>query len=147
MSVIQGTLFLARGAPSRSPARCFEQQARGCLKATLASLLLPMLLVACASSSPPQFLSGADMVYPPDAKAEEIEGYVVVSYDVTAEGMVVNAEVVEAEPEGVFEGAALASIVQWRFRGAMVDGKSVETPGVVSTLRFKLEEEDEYAEY
>ena len=124
--------------------RCFEHR---CLKAILASLLLPMLLVACASSSPPQFLSGADMVYPPDAKAEGIEGYVVVSYDVTAEGMVVNAEVVEAEPEGVFEGAALASIVQWRFRAAMVDGKSVETPGVVSTLRFKLEEEDEYAEY
>ena len=150
--MIQGRLFLSRGAPSRSPAegshaRCFEQQARGCLKATLASLLLPMLLVACASSSPPQFLSGADMVYPPDAKAEGIEGYVVVSYDVTAEGMVVNAEVVEAEPEGVFEEAALASIVQWRFRAAMVDGKSVETPGVVSTLRFKLEEEDEYAEY
>ena len=109
--------------------------------------LLPMLLVACASSSPPQFLSGADMVYPPDAKAEGIEGYVVVSYDVTAEGMVVNAEVVEAEPEGVFEEAALASIAQWRFRAAMVGGKSVETSGVVSTLRFKLGAEDEYAEY
>ena len=123
--------------------RCFEHR---CLKAMLA-ILLPMLLAACASSSPPQFLSGADMVYPPAAKAEGIEGYVVVRYDVTAQGMVVNAKVVEADPEGVFEEAALASIVRWRFRAATLGGRSVETPGVLSTLRFKLGEEDEYAEY
>ena len=106
-----------------------------------------MLLAACVSSSPLQFLSGADMVYPPAAKAEGIEGHVVVRYDVTAQGMVINAEVVEAEPEGVFENAALASIVQWRFRAATVGGESVDTPGVVSTLRFRLGEGDEYAEY
>ena len=123
--------------------RCFEHR---CLKAMLA-IQLPMLLAACVSSSSPQFLAGADMVYPPDAKAEGIEGYVVVSYDVTTEGMVVNAEVVEAVPEGVFEEAALASIVRWRFRAATVGGESVETQGVLSTLRFKLGEEDEYAEY
>lgn len=116
------------------------------MKAMLASML-PVLLGACVSSSPPQFLSGADMVYPPAAKAEGLEGYVVVRYDVTAQGTVVNAEVVEAEPEGVFEDAALASIVQWRFRAAMVGGKFVDTPGFVSTLRFRLGEDDDYAEY
>ncbi len=130
--------------------RCLGRFEHRCLNAMLASLLaslLPMLLVACASSSPIQFLSGADMVYPPAVKAEGIEGYVVVSYDVTAEGIVVNAKVVEAQPEGVFDEAALASIVQWRFRAAMAGGKSVETPGVVSTLRFKLGQEDEYDAY
>ena len=106
-----------------------------------------MLLVACASSSPIQFLSGADMAYPPAAKAEGIQGYVVVSYDVTAQGTVVNAKVVEAQPEGVFDEAALASIVRWRFLAAMVGGKSVETLGVVSTLRFELGEEDKYDAY
>ena len=113
----------------------------------LPALLLPMLLVACASSSPPQFQSGADMVYPPAAKAEGIEGYVVIRYDVTAQGVVINPEVVEATPEGVFEEAALASIVQWRFRPATEGGEPVETSGVVSTLRFKLGDEDPYAGY
>ena len=123
------------------------QFARCGFKAVLASLL-PILLAACASSSsPPQLVSGGDMVYPPEAKAEGIEGYVVVRYDVTEQGMVVNAEVVEAEPEGVFDEAALAAIVQWRFRAAIVAGEAVETRGVVSTLRFKLAEEDDYAEY
>ena len=113
----------------------------------LAIGLLAIVLAACASSSPPLFVSGADMVYPPGAKAEGIEGYVVVRYDVTAQGIVVNAEVVEAEPEGVFEEAALASIVHWQFRAGTVGGKPVETPGLVSTLRFKLGTGDEYPAY
>lgn len=112
----------------------------------LPASLLPVLLAACATSSPVQFLSGADMVYPPAAKAEGIEGYVVVRYDVTTEGMVANAEVVEADPEGIFEEAALASIVQWRFRAATVGGRPVETLALVSTLRFRLSEDD-HAEY
>ena len=86
------------------------------------------------------------MVYPPAAKAEGIEGYVVIRYDVTVQGAVANPEVVEAEPEGVFEEAALASIAQWRFRPATVGGEAVETSGVVSTLRFRLAEDD-YADY
>jgi len=87
------------------------------------------------------------MVYPPAAKAEGIEGYVVIRYDVTAEGAVINAEVVEADPQGVFEEAALASILQWRFRAATESGSPVETPGLVSTLRFMLGSGDEYPEY
>ena len=112
----------------------------------MTAVLLPMLLVACVSSSPPQFLSGADMVYPPAAKTEGIEGYVVIRYDVTAQGAVANPEVVEAEPEGVFEEEALASIARWRFRPATVGGEAIETSGVVSTLRFRLAEDD-YADY
>lgn len=124
----------------------WRYRASRCLK-TMPVLLLPMLLAACTSSSSLQFLSGADMVYPPVAKAEGIEGYVVIRYDVTAHGTVIDPEVVEAVPEGVFEEAALASIVQWRFRPATEGGKAVSTPGVVSTLRFRLGEEDPYGDY
>lgn len=113
----------------------------------LAGGLSAIMLAACVSSSPPQLVSGADMVYPPGAKAEGIEGYVVMRYDVTAQGTVVNAEIVEAEPEGVFEEAALASIVHWRFRAATEGGKPIETAGLVSTLRFRLGTGDEYPEY
>ena len=122
---------------------------RRCVKVTqyLAIGLLAILLGACVSSSPPLFVSGADMVYPPGAKAEGIEGYVVIRYDVTARGTVVNAQVMEAEPEGVFEQAALAAIVQWRFRAATEAGKPVETLGLVSTLRFRLGTGDEYPAY
>lgn len=114
----------------------------------LAALLLGgcALLAGCASPSrPPQFLSGPDLVYPPAARAAGIEGHVVVRYDVTAGGAVANAEVVESEPAGTFDAAALASLSRWRFRPRIENGRAVSAPDRVSTLRFRLGESDEYA--
>lgn len=51
--------------------------------------------------------------YPPSASG--IEGFVEVSFTVTALGRVENATVTAAEPKGVFEQAALAAIARWRY--------------------------------
>ena len=109
--------------------------------------LLICAVSGCVTASRPlQFLSGADLVYPPAAKADGIEGYVVIRYDVSVDGAVINAEVVESEPEGVFDQAALESISQWLFRPPVVRGKVTETLDRVSTLSFKLGESDDYSE-
>ena len=106
------------------------------------------LLAGCtAPSRPPLFLSGPDLVYPPAAKAAGIEGHVVVRYDVTAGGAVANPVVVESEPAGTFDAAALASLSGWRFRPRIENGQAVRAPSRVSTLRFRLGEGDEYAGY
>ena len=84
-------------------------------------------------------------MYPPTAKAAGIEGRVVIRYDVTVEGSVANPTVVESEPAGIFDAAALASLSQWRFRPRVENGRAVPAPNRVSTLRFKLGESDEYA--
>ena len=106
------------------------------------------LLGACSSPSrPAQFLSGPDLVYPPAARAAGIEGHVVVRYDVTAAGTVANPRIVESEPAGTFDAAALASLSRWRFRPRIDDGQAVSAPNRVSTLRFRLGEGDEYAGY
>ncbi|MYE84019.1 MAG: energy transducer TonB [Gammaproteobacteria bacterium] len=106
------------------------------------------LLAGCSSPSrPPQFLSGPDLVYPPAARAAGIEGHVVVRYDVTAEGAGANPVVVESEPAGTFDAAALASLSRWRFRPRIARGEAVSAPNRVSTLRFRLGESDEYAGY
>ena len=100
-----------------------------------------LAVVGCASSHRPlQFLGGTDLIYPPQAKAAGIEGRVVVSYDVTAEGHVINAAVAEASPSGVFEEAALAAVRSWRFRPALRDGEAVPAPARVSEVVFKLGE-------
>ena len=119
-------------------------------KAALATLLLggSALLAGCsAPSRPPQFLSGPDLVYPPAARAAGIEGHVVVRYDVTAAGTVANPRIVESEPAGTFDAAALASLSRWRFRPRVEDGQAVSAPDRVSTLRFRIGESDEYASY
>ena len=118
--------------------------------APLAAVLLGgcALLAGCsAPSRPPQFLSGPDLVYPPAAKAAGIEGHVVVRYDVTAGGAVANPVVVESQPAGTFDAAALASLSGWRFRPRIENGQAVSAPNRVSTLRFRLGEGDEYAGY
>ena len=111
--------------------------------ATLA--LLACSLAACASPSRPlEFVGGADLVYPDRARAARIDGVVVVRYDVTANGAVVNAVVEAADPPGYFEDAALAVVRSWRFRPPVEAGEFVAAPGRVSKVRFQFGETDRY---
>ncbi len=107
-------------------------------------VLVAMLAVsACvAPSRPPQFIGGVDLVYPEEARAQGVEGRVVVRYDVTADGSVDNAVVAVAEPAGVFDQAALAAVRSWRFRPKVDRGEVVAAPGRVSELQFRLGESE-----
>ena len=111
----------------------------------LAGLALGLLGGCASPSRPPQFLSGPDLVYPAAAKAAGIEGHVVIRYDVTPAGTVANARVVESVPAGTFDASALAALTRWRFRPRVERGQAVAAPNRVSTLRFQLGDNDEYA--
>jgi len=111
------------------------------------TLFAILVIAGCAASSrPPQFVGGADLVYPETAKASGVEGRVVVRYDITTEGNVVNAVVEASEPPGVFDDAALAAVRSWRFRPKVERGEVVDAPGRVSELHFRLGESTEYDE-
>ena len=102
---------------------------------------LTAVLASCASPSrPPQFIGGADMVYPAAASADGIEGRVVVRYDITVAGTVANAVVVESEPPSVFDDAALETVRSWRFRPMVDRGEVVPAPARISELVFRLGE-------
>ncbi|NIW24689.1 MAG: TonB family protein [Gammaproteobacteria bacterium] len=58
-----------------------------------------------------------DAVYPAEAQLSGTEGFVVVEFDVTPEGGVDNAAVVESEPGELFDQAALAAVNRWRYVG------------------------------
>lgn len=116
--------------------------------ARLAVALAALALAGCAGAYRPlQFVGGNDLVYPPAAKAAGVEGRVVVSYDVTAQGRVANAVVTEAQPIGVFEGAALAAVQSWRFRPVLQRGQPVAAPARISEVVFKLGEGSDPALY
>jgi len=67
-------------------------------------------------------------------------GWVIVRFDVSPAGSVVNARVVDASPRGVFEKSALRAIERWRYRPAVVEGRTVERRGLHVRLSFVLEE-------
>ncbi|MEM9304414.1 MAG: TonB family protein [Pseudomonadota bacterium] len=53
--------------------------------------------------------------YPRQAAIRNIEGQVTIKATVAEDGSVQRAEIVAAEPEGVFDDAALAAIERWQF--------------------------------
>jgi protein TonB len=75
----------------------------------------------------------AKPAYPSGARASKIEGYVVVSYSVSASGSVTSVSVVSSSPPGVFNSATVAAVRQWRFKPSPGGASGRRT-----TVRFKL---------
>ena len=55
-------------------------------------------------------------VYPPEAEAQHVQGRVKVRLSVALDGTVIDAQVLSAEPPGVFEESVLAAVRQYRFK-------------------------------
>jgi protein TonB len=77
--------------------------------------------------------------YPRRALQRGIEGYVIVEYTVTKLGTVENPRVIEAEPAGMFDEAAIKSALKYKYKPRVVDGEPIEVPGVRTIIRFELE--------
>lgn len=76
--------------------------------------------------------------YPPSAMLRGIEGWVQLEFTITTAGTVRDAKVVEADPEGYFEKAALNAVARYKYKPKIVDGEPVERPGINLVISFKL---------
>jgi protein TonB len=77
--------------------------------------------------------------YPTRARERGIEGWVQVMFTITPAGTVADPKVVDADPKGLFERAALEAIGRWKYNPKVVDGRPMERRGVQVVLTFKLE--------
>lgn len=80
-------------------------------------------------------------IYPRRAAERRIEGWVVVKFSINEQGMVESPEVVDAEPRGIFESAAVRAIRKWRYKPKIEGGKPVKRHGISVKLTFNLEDE------
>lgn len=64
--------------------------------------------------------------YPMRAKKLRLEGYVKLGFVIDEEGMVESVEVLESEPEGIFDKAAINAIKRWKFKAKMENGKALK---------------------
>tara|TARA_B100000378_G_C17983676_1_gene391406 strand:- start:298 stop:969 length:672 start_codon:yes stop_codon:yes gene_type:complete len=78
--------------------------------------------------------------YPRRATQRGIEGWVLVQFTITAAGAVVNPMIVDADPPGIFNRSALRSIVKWKYKPRILNGKPVPRPGVQHLITFELED-------
>lgn len=82
-------------------------------------------------------------IYPQRARAQGIEGWVLLEFTVDRDGTVIeeSIQVLAAEPKGWFERAAKQSVAKSRYKPRVINGEPVEVPGVTRRIDFKLAEE------
>ncbi|MFQ3194080.1 MAG: protein TonB [Colwellia sp.] len=79
-------------------------------------------------------------IYPRRAQSRGIEGYVIVEFIVTKNGSVRDAIVIKAEPEGIFDRAAMDAALKFKYKPRVVDGVAMEVAGVQNKISFQIDE-------
>ena len=77
--------------------------------------------------------------YPKRAAARGLEGTVLLQYDVTTEGQVINVVVLESS-DPIFETAAITAAYRFKYKPKTVDGIPYESKGLRNLFRFEMEE-------
>ena len=83
------------------------------------------------------FYQGAN--YPRKALRKGQEGYVVIEFDIDTDGAVLDPYVIESEPAGVFERAAIKAVRKWLYQAPTYNGVSVKVNNVQVKVRFNLD--------
>jgi TonB family protein len=65
------------------------------------------------------------------------EGYVKLHFTIAKDGHVTDPAVIESNPAGVFDAAAITGLKQWTYRPRLVDGHPVDQSDNVIVVRFK----------
>jgi len=91
-----------------------------------------------APTTPARATSRPAPQYPSLAQRRGLEGYVTLRLRIDARGRVVDAVVVDAEPEGIFDAAAKRAARRYRFTPARSGTRAVAST-LQQTIRFELE--------
>lgn len=78
-------------------------------------------------------------VYPRRALQRGIEGYVIVEFTVDKTGAVKNPKVIEAQPQGIFDRAAMDAALKFKYKPRVVNGAATEVSGVQNRITFEMQ--------
>ena len=132
-----GTMYLTKRA---------KTYLSGCLLFALAVMNYPALAATVKGTAP----SGAEisieikktpaLKYPKRAERLGVEGFVVVAFDLSADGGILDLRVVEAEPRMVFDKSAMKFVKGMRFEVPEEDGAPVMARDIQFKVGFKLKD-------
>jgi TonB family protein len=111
------------------------EKMRTAIAITVALLAVPLGAIAADAVQPAAPVDRPPPDYPDSAG--DVEGTVKLSFKIGADGHVQGASVIDSNPKGVFDSAALASVANWIYRPRTINGKPVEQPDNAIVLRFK----------
>lgn len=78
--------------------------------------------------------------YPRRAQERGISGYVLVEFTVTETGAVEDVVVIDADPPGYFERAAVRAAQKFKYKPKVINGEPQRTAGVRNNIVFEMEE-------
>ncbi|GFD77651.1 hypothetical protein KUL118_05130 [Tenacibaculum sp. KUL118] len=77
-------------------------------------------------------------IYPEKAAQDNVEGFVVLSFDITETGATDNVTVVKSQPKGMFDKSAKVALEQWEYKPRIQGGKGVRQTGLLVQLDYQL---------
>ncbi len=95
---------------------------------------------AAGASSAAIPLVRVNPLYPPRAQARGVEGWVQLRFTITAQGTTKDIEVINADPKGYFERAAMNAVKKYKYKPRIEGGVAVEWPGVQLVISFELQD-------
>ncbi len=80
-----------------------------------------------------------DPDYPEAARSRGIEGWVLLQFDVTADGSTDNVIALDARPKGIFEDAAVKAVRGWKYSPKTENGAPMVSKGLRVQQKFELD--------
>lgn len=79
-------------------------------------------------------------IYPKEAASAQIEGSVVLKFDISTTGKVANISIIKSKPEGVFDKSAATALAKWQYQTSNQGAKNM-----LVQLDFMLDDHDSSA--
>lgn len=77
--------------------------------------------------------------YPRKAAITGVEGFVILQFDISPLGTVINISILQASPPQIFNRSARQALTRWRYKPKIADSKAVIQKDLKVRLEFKLE--------
>ena len=78
--------------------------------------------------------------YPMIAARDGTEGWVILGFDISAIGGVVNIKILDSQPNRVFDKAAKQALRKWKYQAKSENGKQITQKGLSVQLDFKMDQ-------
>ena len=79
--------------------------------------------------------------YPRQAALKQIEGFVILQFDITESGETDNISILQASPPQIFNSSSIQALKRWKYKPKMEEGKPVRQNDIKVQLDFKLSQD------
>ena len=110
--------------------------ASGCMRLGFVAAFVALVSTVLAAQAPPRLRVGGDIqrpqkivhvdpIYPEQAKADRLEGMVIVEAVIATDGTIMNVDVIRsAHP--LLDAAAVEAVSRWEYTPTLLNGEPVE---------------------